>query len=155
MPWREKNTTFVVIACRVCFHETTQKMSENFILLRLLRMYFARKWELDQLCQNFGISVGWGLNTSKPVPSLRHRPQVFCKGNSATYAVFVSVSVGQCVQTGSYYFIWQLAVATSCQSFIGLTQSNQPNAQIRREVTNDISSDKRNKCTALPQTVTL
>ena len=61
MLWREKNTTVLVIAGGVCFHETIQKMSETRNLVRLLRMYFVRKWELAQLCENFGISVGGGV----------------------------------------------------------------------------------------------
>ena len=50
------------------FRETTQKMSETRILVRLLRMYFPRNWEfgsdLSKL-RNFG-----GLNP--PPPTVRH-----------------------------------------------------------------------------------
>ena len=57
---RKKNTTGKgrgVIAGGRPFHETTQKMSESRILIRLLRMYFTRNWEfasaLSKL-RNFG-----------------------------------------------------------------------------------------------------
>ena len=40
-----KKTTVGVIAGGGTLHETTQKMSESRILVRLLRMYFPRNWE--------------------------------------------------------------------------------------------------------------
>ena len=51
------------------FHETTQKMSESRILVRLLQMYFPRNWEFGSALsklRNFGRG---GLNTPNP-PSL-------------------------------------------------------------------------------------
>ena len=50
------------------FHETTQKMSESRILVRLLRMYFPRNWEFGSALsklRNFG---GGGFEHPKLPP---------------------------------------------------------------------------------------
>ena len=56
------------------FHETTQKMSENRILVRLLRMHFPRIWEFGSALlklRNFG-----GLTPPSPV---RHASDTFAE----------------------------------------------------------------------------
>ena len=73
----------------------------------------------------------------------RNVPQVFCNGHSAPWDVFVSVSAGQCVQTDSYYFIWQLAVATSCPLVYRINPVNQPTATTGGGVTSNRLSNKR------------
>jgi hypothetical protein len=53
------------------FHETTKKMSETRILVKLLRMYFPRNWEFGSALSklwNFG-GGGW---TPQTTPSVHH-----------------------------------------------------------------------------------
>jgi len=71
------------------FHETTQKMSESRILVRLLRMYFPRNWELDSALSKLRNFRG-GSWTKLP-PSVRHWPDLAVKTsyNSALYKVSV------------------------------------------------------------------
>ena len=48
------------------FHETTQKMSESRILVRLLRMYFPRNWEFGSALSKLRNFRGGGFERPKP-----------------------------------------------------------------------------------------
>ena len=102
MPWRGKNVTVVVTAGGDGFLETTQKVSEPRVVLvvRLLLVYFARKWEFGSTLSkltNFGAG---GLNPQHPRYPTGHKCSAMDIPHLKHY-----LSTCQCVQTGSYYFI--------------------------------------------------
>ena len=72
MPWREKNLVGVT-AGREGFSRNNSKMSESFILVWLLRMYFPRNWEFGSALSKLR-NFGGGLKTPTPLPppSVRH-----------------------------------------------------------------------------------
>jgi hypothetical protein len=58
MPWTEKNTTVGVIAGGEAFSLNNPKITENRILVKLVRMYFPRNWEFGSALsklQKFGV----------------------------------------------------------------------------------------------------
>ena len=71
----KKNTTVGSQLAGRAFHETTKKMSESRILVRLLRMYFPRNWEFGSALSKPRNFVGGGLNTPPPV---RHWCRPLC-----------------------------------------------------------------------------
>jgi len=79
---RKKIPLWGVIAGGEAFSQKTQKMSESCILVRLLRMYFPRKWEFGSALskpRNFGGVGGW---TTPPRYATGFRVISCCNHNS-------------------------------------------------------------------------
>ena len=62
------------------FHETTQKMSESRILVRLLRMYFPRNWEFGSALSKLR-NFGGGFEHPKQPP-----PPLVCHCSASSHA---------------------------------------------------------------------